>query len=51
MSIFYYEPFYDFERFLDDALNTRNKTEGAVQRRAIDNGGDSGLPTLRPKCV
>ncbi|PPQ78321.1 hypothetical protein CVT25_011692 [Psilocybe cyanescens] len=47
MSILYYEPFYDFERFLDDTLTTRSKPDGTVQRRTRD--ADSAIPTLRPR--
>ncbi|KAH9481860.1 Heat shock protein 16 [Psilocybe cubensis] len=47
MSIFYYEPFYDFEQFLDNALTTRSKPEGAIQLRSKE--GDNSITTLRPR--
>ncbi|PPQ82601.1 hypothetical protein CVT25_007115 [Psilocybe cyanescens] len=49
MSIFYYEPFYDFERFLEDTSAPQTKSDGTVQRRSKDGDIDSAIPSLRPR--
>lgn len=51
MSIFYYEPFYDFERFLEDTTPPQVKGDSALARRSKDNGSESAIPSLRPRYV
>ncbi|KDR81701.1 hypothetical protein GALMADRAFT_89952 [Galerina marginata CBS 339.88] len=51
-SVFYYEPFYDFDRFLDDALTTRlGGNEGSVQRRITHENkpGEGAVRALKPR--
>ncbi|KAG6856705.1 hypothetical protein H0H87_001494 [Tephrocybe sp. NHM501043] len=48
-SFFYYEPFYDFDRLIDDAFNLRQSNPGTqLQRRGQDNHG-SPIGTLKPR--
>ncbi|EDR00528.1 uncharacterized protein LACBIDRAFT_192054 [Laccaria bicolor S238N-H82] len=55
MSVFHYEPFYDFDRFLEDAFVPRAWTGGEqqpVQRRAIggsDTTADGAVRALKPR--
>ncbi|KAF9045264.1 small heat shock protein [Panaeolus papilionaceus] len=48
-DVLFYEPFYDLDRFLDEALSTRQPSSGKqLQRRGA--GGDSVLPrAMRPR--
>ncbi|KAF9052852.1 small heat shock protein [Panaeolus papilionaceus] len=49
-SVFYYEPFYDFDRFLDEALSTRigSASDNAVARR--NDSSDSGAArNMKPR--
>lgn len=51
-SVFYYEPFYDFDRFLDEALSTRigSASDNAVARR--NDSSDSGAArNMKPRYV
>ncbi|KAF8896496.1 small heat shock protein [Infundibulicybe gibba] len=48
-SVFYYEPFYDIERFFDEAFNNGSQSNAGNQvQRAI---GDAGLPELKKEDV
>ncbi|TFK42395.1 hypothetical protein BDQ12DRAFT_709744 [Crucibulum laeve] len=50
MSVFYYEPFYDFDRFLDQALspNSNNNASGKqVQHRLGER--DGAVLVLKPR--
>ncbi|PFH54269.1 hypothetical protein AMATHDRAFT_72799 [Amanita thiersii Skay4041] len=50
-SLFYYEPFYDIERFLDDALTSRFGGWGGerqLQRRGAM-GEESGARVMKPR--
>ncbi|KAF9484312.1 small heat shock protein [Pholiota conissans] len=47
MSVFFYEPFYDFERFFDEALpTTLFRAPGQVAQRNIPEGA---VRTFRPR--
>ncbi|KAG5653844.1 hypothetical protein H0H81_010117 [Sphagnurus paluster] len=46
-SIFYYEPFYDFDRFFDAFSPTANSQNGRV-RRAVEND-DGAVRALKPR--
>ncbi|TFK30023.1 small heat shock protein [Coprinopsis marcescibilis] len=52
-SVFFYEPFYDLDRFLDDALSYRqlaNTDSNQVARRSNDNSSNDGaVRPLRPR--
>ncbi|KAF9013915.1 small heat shock protein [Cyathus striatus] len=47
-SIFYYEPYYDFDRFLDELGSRPLSSETALQRRS-QNDESGALRTLKPK--
>jgi len=47
-SVFYYEPFYDFERFFD-TFNSRVPNNNQVQHRHADHRGDGAIRSLKPK--
>lgn len=52
MSVFYYEPFYDFDRLLDDALSPRfTPTTGQtqLQRRNQTEGEAGAVRPLKPR--
>ena len=56
MSVFHYEPFYDFDRFLEDVFVPRAWTGGdqqAVQRRVggSDTTADGAVRALKPRFV
>ncbi|PPQ71414.1 hypothetical protein CVT24_012232 [Panaeolus cyanescens] len=48
-SVFYYEPFYDFDRFLDDALSTRlgSSNDNTIARR--DSSESGAVRNLKPR--
>ncbi|KAF8179898.1 small heat shock protein [Pholiota molesta] len=50
-SIFFYEPFYDFERLVDEALSAprqiRNQLQNQVQQRASD--ADGAVRSFKPR--
>ncbi|TFK42490.1 small heat shock protein [Crucibulum laeve] len=49
-SVFYYEPFYDFERFLDDAVSSRlGSNETQLQRRNNNDGDGGAVRALKPR--
>lgn len=54
-SVWFYEPFYDFDRFFDEAFNAFNQRLSSgdqVQRRVTDGGDASaGARALRPRYV
>ena len=56
MSVFHYEPFYDFDRFLEDVFVPRAWTGGEqqpVQRRVggSDTAADGAVRALKPRFV
>jgi len=55
MSVFHYEPFYDFDRFLEDAFIPRIWTGGEqpVQRRVAgsDTTPEGAVRALKPRFV
>jgi hypothetical protein len=53
MSVFFYEPFYDFDTFLDDALNTRlDSKDRSLQRRTDVQPVEGTITTpLKPRYV
>ncbi|KAF5380858.1 hypothetical protein D9615_004040 [Tricholomella constricta] len=50
-SVFYYEPFYDFDRLLDDTFGSRFPTAGnQLQRRGQNEGeGVGAVRSLKPR--
>ena len=52
MSVFYYEPFYDFDRLLDDVLTPRTARNG-VHKRALqgDATPEGAVRALKPRFV
>ena len=52
MSVFYYEPFYDFDRLLDDVLTPRTARNG-VHKRALQNDAtpEGAVRALKPRFV
>jgi len=44
-SIFYYEPFYDFERLMSDAFTNRKSGDQQVQR----DRGDGAVRAIKPR--
>jgi HSP20 family protein len=50
-SVFFYEPFYDFERFLDETMSNRPFNDGTVQRRpALESkAGEGAVRSLKPR--
>jgi len=49
-SVFYYEPFYDFERFLDDALTSRvGSLDTQGRRPAEPASGEGAVRALKPR--
>lgn len=54
-SVWFYEPFYDFDRFLDDAISTGAVPDTtAVARRGKGGGAQEGpgaIRPLKPRCV
>ena len=44
-SVFFYEPFYDFERFLDDALSPRARPTP----QQVEGGGSGAVRSLKPR--
>jgi hypothetical protein len=52
MSLLLYEPFYDFDTFLDDALNTRLLAKDRSVFRPSDVQPSEGtITTLKPRHV
>lgn len=53
MSVFLYEPFYDIERFFDEALSGRQESasENKAQRRIGRGEGDGASRSLKPRYV
>ncbi|GLB34862.1 putative small heat shock protein (HSP20) family protein [Lyophyllum shimeji] len=51
MSVFYYEPFYDFDRLLDDALSPRytSTNQNQLQRRQQTEGEAGAVRPLKPR--
>ena len=52
MSVFYYEPFYDFDRLLDDVFTPRTARNG-VHKRALqgDATPEGAVRALKPRFV
>lgn len=48
-SVLFYEPFYDFERFFDDAFSPRQNRGGSQPQ--LRNDGDGAVRALRPRYV
>ena len=50
-SVWYYEPFYDLDRFLDETFGGR--LDSGSQRRRIDPGENAGgaVRAIKPRCV
>ncbi|KAG6907597.1 hypothetical protein DXG01_008215 [Tephrocybe rancida] len=48
-SLFYYEPFYDFEKLLDEALSSRQPNQGTALRRSHDGQGGATVGPLKPR--
>src|ERR1700761_6484511 len=46
MSVFYYEPFADFERLVKDAFRSHS---GSTNQRQIE--GDDSIQAFRPRCA
>jgi len=54
MSVFYYEPFYDFDRLLDDVLTPSTARGGEhVHRRALQSNAtpEGAVRALKPRSV
>ncbi|EAU90954.1 small heat shock protein [Coprinopsis cinerea okayama7 len=52
-NVFFYEPFYDFDRFFDEAFNFRNFRSGEtgtqLQRRQSATNGDGAIRYFKPR--
>ncbi|KAF8077858.1 HSP20-like chaperone [Lyophyllum atratum] len=48
MSVFYYEPFYDFDRLLDEAVAPRGG-QGQLQRRNQNEGESGAVRPIKPR--
>lgn len=51
-SVFHYEPFYDFDRFLEDALSTQGAAPGdstITRRAAAGKRGEGMIRAFKPK--
>ncbi|KAF8961400.1 HSP20-like chaperone [Flammula alnicola] len=46
-NIFFYEPFYDFERLIEESLAPRNATRNTVQRQR--NSVDGAVRSFKPR--
>ncbi|KAF8961398.1 hypothetical protein BDZ97DRAFT_1921287 [Flammula alnicola] len=46
-NIFFYEPFYDFERLVEESLAPRNTTRNTVQRQR--NSVDGAVRSFKPR--
>ena len=50
MSVFLYEPFYDMERFIDEAFSGRQESTSDKGHRRIGRGEGDGAPrSLKPR--
>jgi len=49
-SVFFYEPFYDFDRFFDDMNRQGNATGQEIQRRRNVEGGGA-VRAFKPRYV
>jgi len=51
MSVYFYDPFYDLDRFLEDGFVPRSgsNNNGAVQRRDNSLSNDGAVRPLRPR--
>ncbi|KAF8651058.1 hypothetical protein AX16_004921 [Volvariella volvacea WC 439] len=49
-SVFFYEPFYDVDRFFDEAFNVFNHLpQAAASRRAVEGTENGAVRALRPR--
>ena len=52
MSVLYYEPFYEIERFFDEAFSGRHESTSDKGQRRIGRGEGDGPPrSLKPRYV
>ncbi|KAF7336783.1 Heat shock protein 16 [Mycena venus] len=49
MSVFYYEPFYDVERLINDSFGRFNNNQGQSQALQRQNGNDEVQRSIRPR--
>jgi HSP20 family protein len=51
MSVYYYEPFYNFDRFFDEFLNTPRggNAQQRIQQGGQGEGGNAVTQALKPR--